>query len=172
MERHTGWKPLPILLKIIWVLLLVGVVFSIPALFTAPAAGYSLFGYNVFGLWAANLMFLVNVIMPVLLIIAMMKRYSWTWIYGCGLYLFMILNELFMLKGLDQMVDLILAGLPEEYFEIVPDIRGLVYGSAIAGVIIGVLADVFFMLMFFIKRNYFIRKDTDLSMQNPGGMPV
>lgn len=165
MEHHSGWKPLPVILKVIWIILLIGVVFSVPAVFSARTSGYPIFGLNVFGYWAAVLMFLVNLLLPVWLIIAMLKRYSWTWIYAVAFYLFIIINELMGIGALDQFVQVVLSELPEMYFDMIPDIQPLVWYSALAGIIMGALVDVFFMLMFIIKRKYFMQKQgsgTDL----------
>lgn len=169
MELKKGWAPLPVMLKIIWILLLIGVVFSIPALFTASAAGYTLFGKTVYGLWAANLMFLVNLLLPIFLIIAMMKRYTWTWIYGVGLYLVMIANELLMLSTISEVVSVVLNELPEEYFDILPNIPEIVHASVVAGIIFGALTDLFFLLVFVLTRKYFSHPEDKRSADLPEG---
>lgn len=159
MERKHGWKPLPVILKIIWILLLIGAFFSLFSVFTAPQSGYSLFGQTIYGLWAANSMFIVNILLPVVLLIAMFNRYRWTWIYGAVLYLLLIINESFIFKGMDATINQIMSQFPEEYFELVPNMPQIMKLSFIVGTIIGLLIDVFFMVMFIMKRKYFIGND-------------
>lgn len=163
MVRKNGWKRMPVLLKIVWIFLLIGVVFSIPAVFTAATAGYQICGMNVYGLWAANLMFLVNLLLPIFLLIAMIKRYAWTWIYGVALYLFMIINGLLTIKIIDQLVQVVLNQMPEAYLDVLPNVEGIAHASIVAGIIWGALIDGFFLVVFIIKRKYFAKpKDAAL----------
>lgn len=154
MERTMGWKPLPLVLKIIWVLQLLGVTFSISAVFSAASVGFTIFGITVYGLWAANLMFLFNLVLPVVLLTAMWRRLHWTWIFGLGLYVLTLINELFIFHDFGQTVLLISEGLPESYRSL-PGFLGLVEGSLTVGVILGAALDIFFGVMFIVKRSYF-----------------
>lgn len=146
---------MPVVFKIIWILLLIGTFFSLFGVFAAAKQGYMVLGQQLYGLWGANTMFAVSILFPVILLVAMYKRLSWAWIWGVILYLFMCVNELLMIGHLTETVDLIMAELPDFYYEMVPDLWQLVYYSAIAGVILGVLVNLFFILAFIIKRRYF-----------------
>jgi hypothetical protein len=167
MNRPTGWKPLPIVLKIIWILLLIGAVSSIMGVFSAPKVGFTFLGFDLYGKWAANAMFFSSILLPVLLLIAMMRRFRWTWIYGVGMYVLVIVNGLMSIKTLDKTVEIFMQLLPDFYLELVPDIYSVVYNSAIAGVILGALIDVFFLVMFIIKRKYFMAAETLPPVQSP-----
>jgi hypothetical protein len=155
MERSHGWKPMPVILKVIWILLLLGAVLSIVSVFTASKEGFVILGKTIYGLWAANSMFALNILAPVILVIAMYKRYRWAWIWGVMLYLFIIVNEVMMLGHVREMVEPILAEFPDELFELVPDMYQLVYMSAMAGIVLGLLIDLFIMIVFIVKRKYF-----------------
>jgi|WetSurMetagenome_2_1015567.scaffolds.fasta_scaffold178867_2 drug/metabolite transporter (DMT)-like permease len=155
MEHQHGWKPMPVLLKIIWILLLIGAFFALFSVFTAPKSGYQFFGTTVYGLWAANSMFIVNILIPVILLIAMFKRYKWTWILGMIVYAFMIINEGFTFMDIDNTVNQLMVSFPEEFMDKVPDLQQIFYLSVVAGIILGLLIDLFFLIVFIIKRKYF-----------------
>jgi hypothetical protein len=157
MERPTGWKSLPVILKIIWILLLLGAAFSILGVFTASKEGFMVMGRNMYGLWAANTMFAVNILAPVILLVAMIKRYFWTWIWGVILYVFIIVNEFFMFGNIRDTVEKVISQLPEQYFEMVPDIYSIGYYSVILGMVFGIMTDLFFLIVFIVKRKYFAR---------------
>lgn len=154
MKQTLGWKPLPLIFKIIWVLQLVGVSFSISAVFSAAAVGFTVFGFTVYGLWAANLMFLFNLVLPVILLTSMWRRLAWAWKYGLGLYLLTLINELFIFHNFGRTVLMVAEGLPDTY-QSMPNIMSLVEASLIVGVILGAALDVFFGIMFIVKRQYF-----------------
>ncbi len=166
MERAAGWKPMPIVFKIIWILLVIGFCFSLVGVFSA-AQGYTFMGINLYGKWATNTMFFVNLVLPIVLIIAMIRRFKWTWIYAIFAHLFFVVNGLLGIKVLDSIVTQVMATFPPELLDTMSDPKSLFYGSALTGVILGALVDTFFMLMFIIKRKYFMAAAELPPMQQP-----
>lgn len=166
MERQTGWRPLPVVLKILLILLIIGTVVSLFGVFSAHK-GYTLLGRNIYGLWAANSMFFVNLLFPIILIVAMIRRFRWAWIFGFLLHLFGIINTLLSINVIDELVRQMMTAFPPEILDTLPDPHRLIYSSAIAGVLLGVAIDAFFMLVFLLKRKYFTAKEPQLPVQSP-----
>ena len=77
VEKETGWKPIPLPLKIlsvVFVLWMVGAVMNLPNLIEN---GLPLFGNFVHGLAAAIVVLLLDIIGPIAFLYALWSRKSW-----------------------------------------------------------------------------------------------
>jgi hypothetical protein len=159
MEIAHGWKPLPVLLKIIWIFTLLGAFFAIFLIFSVYGKGFELFGIPIYGIIAVNLEFFLDMALPVLLLVAMIMRYRWTWILGTVYFIFFAVNALFGLSGLEEKLAAAMAEMPE--MPVVPgmdpaDFNEIMYWSSFAGLILGSVIDAAIALAFILKRKYFI----------------
>jgi hypothetical protein len=172
MEILHGWKPMPVILKIIWILTLVGAVLSILVIFSVYNSGFEIMGFTVYGLWAVNMQFFLELAIPVLILVAMIKRWKWAWILGAGYFLFFAVNAIAGINELDLKLNMALAEMPE-----LPEVPGmdeermhsLLYWSAVTGLILGAVVDLLCMLAFILKRNYFISAGAPASADPPEG---
>ena len=127
---EKGWKPIPLPLKILFVvfiLWLVGSVMNLPNLFEN---GLPLFGKFVYGMTAALIVLLLDIIGPVTFLFALWNRKSWAPIWAFAYIGIFILNSTVALFTVREEL-----GLPQL---LVPTIVSLV-----------------FLAVIFWKRNYF-----------------
>jgi hypothetical protein len=130
MKLENGWKPIPLSLKILTVVFLlwsIGTLFNLSNLYTN---GLPLMGNFVYGISAISVAIFLDIIGPIIFIIALLKRKSWThkWaFFYIGLFIlngvvafFTVQNEL---------------GLPQILF---PNIVSII-----------------FLIVIFCKRSYF-----------------
>ena len=109
-KRETGWNPIPLPLKIlfvVFVLWLVGSVMNLPNLFEN---GLPLFGNFVYGMTAALIVLLLDIIGPVTFLFALWNRKSWAakWAFAyIGIFILNSVVALFTVRedlGLDQIL--------------------------------------------------------------------
>jgi len=127
---EKGWKPIPLPLKILFVvfiLWLVGSVMNLPNLFEN---GLPLFGKFVYGMTAALIVLLLDIIGPMTFMFALWNRKSWAPIWAFAYIGIFILNSTVALFTVREEL-----GLPQI---LVPTIASLV-----------------FLAVIFWKRNYF-----------------
>lgn len=92
-KEQSGWKPIPLPLKIlsvVFVLWLVGAVMNLPNLY---ASGMPLLGTFVYGMNAAVLPLLLDIIGPMIFLFALWNRKSW------GVYWAFAYNGIFILNN-------------------------------------------------------------------------
>lgn len=108
--RSSGWKPIPLPLKIlsgVFVLWVVGAAMNLPNLMTN---GLPLFGQFVFGAAALPLVIYVDVIGPLVFLFALWTRKSWgvKWVFAYnGLFILNNMIAFFVLRdvlGLPQIL--------------------------------------------------------------------
>ncbi len=93
VSKEKGWKPIPLPLKILFVvfiLWLVGSVMNLPNLFEN---GLPLFGKFVYGMTAALIVLLLDIIGPVTFLFALWNRKSWAPIWAFAYIGIFILNS-------------------------------------------------------------------------------
>jgi hypothetical protein len=130
VSKAKGWKPIPLPLKILFVvfiLWLVGSVMNLPNLFQN---GLPLFGKYVYGMTAAIIVLLLDIIGPVTFLFALWNRKSWAPIWAFAYIGIFILNSTVALFTVREEL-----GLPHL---LVPTIASFV-----------------FLAVIFWKRNYF-----------------
>ncbi len=129
-KREIGWKPIPLPLKILFVvfiLWLVGSVMNLPNLFEN---GLPLFGKFVYGMTAALIVLLLDIIGPATFLFALWNRKSWAAKWAFAYIGIFILNNTVALFTVREEL-----GLPQI---LVPTITSLI-----------------FLAVIFWKRNYF-----------------
>jgi hypothetical protein len=166
MHQEHGWKPLPALLKIIWVLTLFKTVSAIFMVFAVYGMGFEIFGIKVFGLLAVNLAFFSNLVLPVILLIAMINRYRWAWLPGILYYLFMAVNEAFGFAFWDETHAEIMSKMAWLYQKLgtdQSDYNKVIDLSIASSLILGSLVFLAIVIILVIKRKYFthVKQDTD-----------
>lgn len=130
VAKEKGWKPIPLPLKVLFVvfiLWLAGSVMNLPNLFEN---GLPLFGNFVYGMTAALIVLLLDVIGPVTFLFALWNRKSWAAKWAFAYIGIFILNSSVALFTVREEL-----GLPQL---LVPTIVSLV-----------------FLAVIFWKRNYF-----------------
>jgi len=109
-KKETGWKPIPLPLKILFVvfiLWLVGSVMNLPNLFEN---GLPLFGNFVYGMVAALIVLLLDIIGPMTFMFALWNRKSWAakWAFAyIGIFILNSTVALFTVReelGLTQLL--------------------------------------------------------------------
>ena len=129
-KKEIGWKPIPLPLKIlfvVFVLWLVGSVMNLPNLFEN---GLPLFGNFVYGMTAALIVLLLDIIGPATFLFALWNRKSWAAKWAFAYIGIFILNSTVALFTVREKL-----GLPQL---LVPTIVSLI-----------------FLAVIFWKRNYF-----------------
>lgn len=93
MSTEKGWKPIPLSLKILFVLF---VLWSLGSLFAIPAryeSGLPFFGLFVYGVVAALIVLLLDVAAPITFLYALWNRKSWAATFALSYIALFILNS-------------------------------------------------------------------------------
>lgn len=163
---------MPVIIKIIWVILLVNVFFAIFKVTGAFDAGYDLFGMHLTRMMAVNVAFALQMVLPVMLIIAMYQRYRGTVLYAIIYFLFFIVNAVFMLGSIDAKTEFTLAQTLEQMPELAEGLdEASLYAAAYLAVVITIIMDAAFnltlLILFLVKRNYFIEPENSTPADKP-----
>jgi hypothetical protein len=78
----NGWKPLPVLLKVLCVLLVLWVAMSLMVLLTMPEREVAFFGLILTGTAGALVVIVLDVLCPLLFLVAAWKRRGWGAAFG------------------------------------------------------------------------------------------
>lgn len=152
-----GWKPMPVILKIIWILLIVEAFFAILNIASVYNTGFEFMGFSMYGMIALDIFFVSKIALPIVIIIGMHQRYGWIWIVALCYYLLFVVNGFATIaiigeiqnKMLEQMPE-IPEGISEEmYYQII-------HWALIISLIMGSLFNMAIMIILFVKRKYFI----------------
>jgi len=172
---NNGWKPLPVILKIIYVILMFRVFFSFFSLSPSFDQGFDFFGFTLYGLIAINIVFIFKVLLPLVILLCMHKRYMHTWLIAVAYFLVSSLSVLFNLmntsamlaRALEQMPELIQIpqGISEDEFSTMLKI------AFALSIIFSALFELAIMILFFVKRKYFrdYRPEENLTAENSSG---
>ena len=93
MKKQTGWKPIPLPLKILFVLF---VLWSIGSVFAIPArheSGLPLLGVFVYGFAAGLIVSLLDIVGPITFLFALWNRKSWGASFALSYIAVFILNS-------------------------------------------------------------------------------
>ena len=93
-----GWKPLPLALKILSVILLLWAVMSIVVLVTMPERKIAFFGFMLTGTAAVIVVSLLDFVSPLLFLYAMWNRLRWSAYFG------LLYNGIFILNNVIALV--------------------------------------------------------------------
>jgi hypothetical protein len=149
MAKQKGWSPLPLSLKVIFVILVIGVVSSLFGLISVAQAGFSFLGIYVTGI-AGVAVFGLTVIAAGLLAIAFWNRYSWAGKYGIGYFGFFIANGLLGILNIPRMLALVGSS-----FQSVPGAELILYVSGVTSIIVGTVVNVVFLILVYRNKSYF-----------------
>lgn len=143
MER--GWKPLPVILKVVFVLLLITIVTAFARMPDVLKNGTSLFTFKILGLGGLVIMLLLQVFLPLLLMAMMLKRYRFTWLVALFIFLFSICNSMLSLMS------------PELYIHNITSSENMNSGkqSFQTAAIVNLVLNFVLLLIFILKIKYF-----------------
>jgi hypothetical protein len=153
---NKGWKPMPVIIKVIWVILLVETIFAVLSIAAVYNTGFEFMGFAMYGMIAIDVFFVVKIALPIVIIIGMHQRYGWIWIVAVLFYLmfavngfasFALINEL-QTKVLEQMPS-IPEGISEDLY------YNILHWSLVISLITGALFNLAIMIIVFVKRKYF-----------------
>jgi len=129
-KKEIGWKPIPLPLKILFVVFILWLVGSVMNLPNLLENGLPLFGNFVYGMTAALIVLLLDIIGPATFLFALWNRKSWAAKWAFAYIGIFILNNTVALFTVREEL-----GLPQI---LVPTITSLI-----------------FLAVIFWKRNYF-----------------
>jgi hypothetical protein len=154
-----GWKPLPIILKIIFVILISRVFFSIFSISPSFDNGFDIFGFTLYGLYAVNIFFILKTLLPLIILVCMYQRYRHTWIIAVVYFFFMSMSILLTLTNAAGMLQQLLEQMPN-MFELPAgmdenEFQNLLMISLKVSVVFSSLFEIGIAVVFFVKRKYF-----------------
>lgn len=156
MRRETGWKPMPLSIKVIFILLCIGVAGYLNNFFGVYQYGYSFFGLYTRGVFAILLSLLFPLAAQVILLIGLWRRASWVGWYGFVFYLVLIVFSLLSLMNVDQLINVISEKMVERNGEPFPQELSNIFYIFFAGfMIISSVVDLVFAILIFRVRSYF-----------------
>ena len=131
MDKIKGWKPIPISLKIIFVLFILWIFGSIMSISMRYELGLPFFGNYISGFIAALIVFLLDILGPILFLSGLSNRKSWTNMIAYIFISIFVLNSVFALiyfrellgimpiviPALVYLVFMIIINLNKNYFE-------------------------------------------------------
>jgi len=127
---QKGWKPIPLSLKILFVVFILWSIGSILNLPNIYRSGLPLFGITVSGIFAALVVLLLDIIGPMTFIYALWNRKSWGIMWAFSYIGFFILNSIVASFTVREQL-----GLPQ--------------------IIIPAIVSVIFLAVIYTKRSYF-----------------
>ncbi|MFC1558811.1 hypothetical protein ACFL40_05605 [candidate division KSB1 bacterium] len=130
MEKEKGWKPIPLLLKIIFVLFILWSVGSLFAVSTRYELGLPFFGVWVYGIVAALIVLLLDIAAPITFLFALWNRKSWAATFAFSYIAVFILNSTVAIFTVREQLGLM-------------------------PVLIPALLNIIFLIVIYNKRNYF-----------------
>ena len=129
-KKQTGWRPIPLALKVLFVVFIlwsVGAIFDLPNLYEL---GLPLFGTFVYGIMASLVVLLLDIIGPIGFLYALWNRKSWGVVWALSYISIFILNSIVALITVREQL-----GFPQ----------------ILAPTIISII----FVIVIYAKRNYF-----------------
>ncbi|MFK5983109.1 MAG: hypothetical protein QM499_09355 [Flavobacteriaceae bacterium] len=128
-QQQTGWTPIPLALKILFVLFIlwtIGAIFNLPNLYEL---GLPLFGTFVYGIIASLVVLLLDIIGPIVFLYALWNRKSWGVVWALSYISFFILNSTVALFTVREQL-----GLPQ--------------------ILVPTIVSIIFVIVIYTKRNY------------------
>jgi hypothetical protein len=95
MEHETGWKPIPLSLKIVSVLYLFWIIMSAMRLGQIYEAGIPILGVMTTGFTPVIVAFLLDVAGPAIFLFGLWKRFGWAWGFTLAFMSLFVLNSAF-----------------------------------------------------------------------------
>ena len=93
MGKETGWKPIPLSLKILFVVFVLWTIGSILAISTRYELGLPFLGVFVHGIVAVLIVLLLDIVAPMIFLFALWNRKSWAASFALSYIAFFIINS-------------------------------------------------------------------------------
>ena len=93
MGKETGWKPIPIPLKILFVVLIIWTLGSIFAISMRYKLGLPFLGVFVYGIAAVLIVLILDIISPIIFLFALWNGKSWAALFALTYIAFFIFNS-------------------------------------------------------------------------------
>ena len=107
MGLEKGWKPIPLSLKILFVVFILWTIGSVLGISTRYESGFSFFGAFVYGIVASLIVLLLNVVAPITFLFALWNRKSWAATFALSYIAVFILNSTVALFTVREQLGLI-----------------------------------------------------------------
>ena len=171
--KLAGWQPLPSSLKVLFVVMIIGLVLNlglprivnidgmIRIVYTggmigaAYKGGMILFSFMIFGYGAVILAFIINIMLTLVFLDGLWKRWSWAGKYGMGFFGFLALNSAFGFINLQGNIEKVLSRTvlqpnvsPEQM------LSGALLSMQLL-LISGIVLNLFFFYLVYRARKYF-----------------
>ena len=130
VENEKGWKPIPLSLKILFVVFVLWSVGSVMNMSNLFENGLPLFGVFVYGVTAALIALVLDIIGPMIFLFALWNRKSWAAIWAFTYIGIFILNSAVALFTVREKL-----GLPQ--------------------ILVPAIAAISFLIVIYWQRNYF-----------------
>ena len=130
LKRKTGWKPIPLSLKILFVVLILWVIGSLFAIQQRYELGLPLFGLYVYGISASLTVIILDVLAPIIFLFGLWTRKSWAALVAYAYMTIFLINGIIALFTFTEQLGLIQILIPN-------------------------LAELIFLIVVYSKRKYF-----------------
>jgi hypothetical protein len=153
MEKTKGFMPMPLSIKIIFVLFLIGMIFSFIALPFISTTGASFLGVTLTGALGVVVL-LFAIVLQLIFIISLWNRYPWAWKYGIAYLVYGLVNSMLSMLSLPAKI--------EESFAQMAYAQGTTEAaksiatiSVVGGIIFGIVIYSIFAYFIYRHRKYF-----------------
>lgn len=155
MEK--GWKPMPVILKIIWIIQIVTAFFALLQIGGIYNVGFEFMGFSLYGLYALNVFFIFKIVIPVFVIIGIHQRYRFIWIAAVSYFVLMAVNGFACIGIIDELQNKLLDKMPEIPEGVSEEMYYLAMKwTIILSLVMGSLFNLAITILIFIKRKYFL----------------
>lgn len=153
MAHEKGWKPLPISLKIFFVIYTISLVFSLLGLWSIykiTQLDDPIVRFQVHAILAIVLLFLLNIVASIILLVALWNRYAWGWKYGILYAGYFILDGVRAIISLPAKMEVVKSQVPAPQ----PVLEAAYFG-ALLGTGFNITLSILFLIVIYTKRDYF-----------------
>jgi hypothetical protein len=172
---NKGWKPLPVILKIIFVILTFRVFNSFFSLSFSFEQGFDFFGFTFYGLYAVNVFTVFKILVPIIILFEMFQRNSYTWIVAAIYFFLFSISTLLSLMNMTDMVERIMEQMPE-MFQVPPgldenDYLAIIKIAFTFSIVFSAAFELAIMIIFIVKRKYFSEYISDKKSLPENNLP-
>jgi hypothetical protein len=132
MKKQTGWKPIPLSLKILFIVFILWSIGSVLNMTNLYESGAPFFGVFVYGIFAITIALLLDIVGPMTFLYALWKRKSWATVWAYSYISIFILNSIVALFTVREQL-----GLPQ--------------------ILVPMIASLIFFITIYLSKSYFIK---------------
>ena len=153
--RESGFKPMPTVLKVLFIFICIGLAGSVISLSSVNAKGVFMFGYGITGT-VAWLISIFWIAVMVVLLTSWWNRSAWAWWYGIAYFIVSLINNIIMVFSIDRLLAFSLDKMPS-----IPEISNpqlfysLMHSIMIFAFVIALIITIVFIVLFYRTRDYF-----------------